>query len=120
MHSFHILRYESLVNAIEDETLALEVMKMIEQTLTKNQPLWSAPDNCNDGLTQLQALLHQFKGTLPMLTTSEFNQTLQNETEYIKQHLAVSIRYPQLAEALEKLRLEIGIALTLNTQNNQL
>ena len=120
MHYFHVLRYESLVNAVEDEVLALEVMRMVEQTLTKNHSLWSAPANCNDDLTQLQTLLHQFKGTLPMLTTSEFSQTLQDETQYLKQHLSVSNSYPQLAEALEKLKIEIGIALTLNTQKNQL
>lgn len=91
---------------------------MVEQNYMKNKAVLSAREH--DDFEPLQSLLHQLKGTLPMLTTPEFSQMLHDEALYLQQNLTVSDHFSKLQEALETLQIEINDILTSNHPKDKL
>ena len=104
MNHTQVLDVRLLISQIEVEDLAVEILEMVEQTLTQNH---DALNFIPPEINQMQFLLHQLKGILPMLTESNFTTMLRDEEQHLREHLSTSANYPTLLNQINILRTEI-------------
>lgn len=105
----NILQYTKLLEYVQSEELAHEVLTSLSVLFKDNAFLFSLSsiENSTTAIKSSQDVLHQLKGILPMLCSDEFISTLRIEEQYLRNNSQFSVNFYHFTNDLKKLEREI-------------